>query len=303
MKKFIVVVAGPTGIGKTNLSVFLAKKFNSEIISFDSRQFYKEISIGTNVPSNYFRKEVKHHFIQNISISNSYSIGKYEKDALKIIEKIHKRNNVIIMVGGSGLYLDAIIHGLDSFPKIKKKNKNELYEHYRTNGIEYLKKKLKELDENYYNKVDINNPQRLIRAIEVCMASDKTYSSYLTLSKKKRKFDVIKIILEEERNILYERINDRVDKMVKKGLIQEVSKNIKYKKYNSLNTIGYKEIFEYLDGKQSLFNAIEKIKRNTRRYAKRQITWFKKYKSNSLFTKKDRKKILNFILEKMKNQF
>ncbi len=303
MKKFIVVVAGPTGIGKTNLSVFLAKKFNSEIISFDSRQFYKEISIGTNVPSNYFRKEVKHHFIQNISISNSYSIGKYEKDALKIIEKIHKRNNVIIMVGGSGLYLDAIIHGLDSFPKIKKKNKNELYEHYRTNGIEYLKKKLKELDENYYNKVDINNPQRLIRAIEVCMASDKTYSSYLNLSKKKRKFDVIKIILEEERNILYERINDRVDKMVKKGLIQEVSKNIKYKKYNSLNTIGYKEIFEYLDGKQSLFNAIEKIKRNTRRYAKRQITWFKKYKSNSLFTKKDRKKILNFILEKMKNQF
>lgn len=303
MKKFIVVVAGPTGIGKTNLSVFLAKKFNSEIISFDSRQFYKEISIGTNVPSNYFRKEVKHHFIQNISISNSYSIGKYEKDALKIIEKIHKRNNVIIMVGGSGLYLDAIIHGLDSFPKIKKKNKNELYEHYRTNGIEYLKKKLKELDENYYNKVDINNPQRLIRAIEVCMASDKTYSSYLTLSKKKRNFDVIKIILEEERNILYERINDRVDKMVKKGLIQEVSKNIKYKKYNSLNTIGYKEIFEYLDGKQSLFNAIEKIKRNTRRYAKRQITWFKKYKSNSLFTKKDRKKILNFILEKMKSQF
>ena len=207
------------------------------------------------------------------------------------------------MVGGSGLYLDAIIHGLDSFPKIKKKDKNELYEHYRTNGIEYLKKKLKELDENYYNKVDINNPQRLIRAIEVCMASDKTYSSYLTLSKKKRKFDVIKIILEEERNILYERINDRVDKMVKKGLIQEVSKNIKYKKYNSLNTIGYKEIFEYLDGKQSLFNAIEKIKRNTRRYAKRQITWFKKYKSNSLFTKKDRKKILNFILDQMKNQF
>ena len=276
-EKNLIYVAGPTAVGKTKLSIALAKTFNTEIISCDSRQFYREMSIGTAVPSMEERNGVPHHFIQHKSIKDVYTVGDYEKDALALTEKLFKKQDTLILVGGSGMYADAVMFGLDEFPPIPAEVRQQLNLFRSTHGIESLQDLLREKDPEYYRKVDRNNPQRLIRALEVCIAANKPYSSFLGKEKKSRPFVSKMLILHCPRKILYENINQRVDEMIANGLVEEVKNNIKLREYAPLKTIGYKEIMEYLDGNFSLEKAVDNIKRNTRRYAKRQITWFKKY--------------------------
>tara|TARA_B100001250_G_scaffold405539_1_gene423171 strand:+ start:7718 stop:8614 length:897 start_codon:yes stop_codon:yes gene_type:complete len=275
--KTLLYITGPTAIGKSKISIFLAKKLNSEIISSDSRQFYKEMAIGTSVPSINDLKTVKHHFIQHKSILEDYSLGDFEKDCIKTINQKFKNHDLLIMTGGSGMYADSIIYGIDKFPKIDKKIRNNLISLFKKNGIKYLQNMLKENDPTYFSKIDLNNHQRIIRALEVSKFTGKPFSSFLGKKKAKRKFKTKILIIEEDRNKLYEKINNRVDLMIKNGLENEVKSLIRHKNKNSLQTVGYKEFFEFFNGKLTRNEAILKIKKNTRNYAKRQITWNKKY--------------------------
>ena len=277
MSKTLIYVSGPTGIGKTSLSIDLAKKLKTEIISCDSRQFYKELKIGTSPPTEKQLKEVNHHFIFNKSIIDNYNVGDYEKDSIDVINNLFKTREYLILVGGSGLYADSILFGIDSIPKVPIEIKNKLNLKFKKKGLIYLQDKLKEIDLEYYKMVDLNNPRRLIRAIGVYEVSGKKISSLRKNSKKKRNFNSAVIMIKTKRDKLYERINQRVDKMVKDGLEEEAKGLVKFKEYNALNTVGYKEYFSYFDGKLSKEEAINKIKQNTRNFAKRQITWFKKY--------------------------
>lgn len=281
--KSLIVIQGPTGIGKTNVSIALAQHFNSEIISSDSRQFFKEMQIGTAVPSEKELSVVPHHFIQHISIKEKYTVGDYENEALQLLEEKFKVNDILFLVGGSGLYIDAVINGLDTFPEIEPKIRAELQEKFDQQGIEPLQIQLKKLDPEYFKVVDYQNPHRLIRALEVCIQSGKPYSSFLGKNKTERNFEVIKIGLRAERSILYDRINKRVDLMIKHGLVEEVKSLVDSKQLNALQTVGYKEIFAYLEQKISLEKAIEEIKKNSRRYAKRQLTWLRKDESIKWF--------------------
>ena len=277
--KTLIYIAGPTGIGKTKTSIDLAKAFDSEIISCDSRQFYKEMQIGTAVPSEQELTSVKHHFIQTKTINEIYTVADYEKEALKTIENRFKEKNTLIMVGGSGMYADAVMFGLDTFPDIPQEIRNQLNVFYETHGLEGLKQLLRKKDPKYYTRVDLNNSVRLLRALEVSIVSDKPYSSFLGQDRKQRSFSSKMIILHCPRTILYERINKRVDQMIKSGLEKEVRSLIPFKTNLVLRTVGYKELFPYFKDDYSLEEAIINIKKNTRRYAKRQITWFKKYKN------------------------
>ena len=286
MSKTLIYVAGPTGIGKTSLSIEIAKRLNTEVVSCDSRQFYKELKIGTSPPSNKQLNEVKHHFIHNKSIVDEYSVGDYEKDAINKISSIFNNNNNAVLVGGSGLYADSILFGMDNIPKVPLEIKNKLNLKFKKKGLIYLQEKLKEIDLDYYNKVDLDNPNRLIRAIGVYEVSGKKISSLWNNNRKNRNFNSLIIMMKSDRDKLYERINQRVDKMVKDGLEEEAYGLIKFKEYNALNTVGYKEYFSYFDGKLSKEETINKIKQSTRNYAKRQITWFKKY-NNALEFKTD----------------
>ena len=286
MSKTLIYVAGPTGIGKTSLSIEIAKRLNTEVVSCDSRQFYKELKIGTSPPSKKQLNEVKHHFIHNKSIVDEYSVGDYEKDAINKISSIFNINNNAVLVGGSGLYADSILFGMDNIPKVPLEIKNKLNLKFKKKGLIYLQEKLKEIDLDYYNKVDLDNPNRLIRAIGVYEVSGKKISSLWNNNRKKRNFNSLIIMMKSDRDKLYERINQRVDKMVKDGLEEEAYGLIKFKEYNALNTVGYKEYFSYFDGKLSKEETINKIKQSTRNYAKRQITWFKKY-NNALEFKTD----------------
>ncbi len=278
-KKTLIYITGATGIGKTKVSVLLANKLNSEIISSDSRQFYKEMTIGTSVPSVNELKTVKHHFIQHMSVVEDYSIGNYEKDCIKIINEKFKIYDLLIMTGGSGMYADSVLYGLDKFPHINKKIRNNLISLFRKKGIGYLQEKLKEKDPIYYRKIDLNNHQRIIRALEVCVFTGKPYSSFLKKRKTERIFNIKILIIEEDRNKLYKKINNRVDLMIKNGLEKEAKSLIKHQDKNSLQTVGYKEFFDFFNGNITRDEAILKIKKNTRNYAKRQITWNKKYKN------------------------
>ena len=278
-KKTLIYITGATGIGKTKVSVLLANKLNSEIISSDSRQFYKEMTIGTSVPSVNELKTVKHHFIQHISVVEDYSIGNYEKDCIKIINEKFKIYDLLIMTGGSGMYADSVLYGLDKFPHINKKIRNNLISLFRKKGIGYLQEKLKEKDPIYYRKIDLNNHQRIIRALEVCVFTGKPYSSFLKKRKTERIFNIKILIIEEDRNKLYKKINNRVDLMIKNGLEKEAKSLIKHQDKNSLQTVGYREFFDFFNGNITRDEAILKIKKNTRNYAKRQITWNKKYKN------------------------
>ena len=278
-KKTLIYITGPTGIGKTKVSVLLANKLNSEIISSDSRQFYKEMTIGTSVPSVDELNTVKHHFIQHISVVEDYSIGNYEKDCIKIINEKFKIYDLLIMTGGSGMYADSVLYGLDKFPHINKKIRNNLISLFRKKGIGYLQEKLKEKDPIYYRKIDLNNHQRIIRALEVFVFTGKPYSSFLEKRKTDRIFNIKILIIEEDRNKLYKKINNRVDLMIKNGLEKEAKSLIKHQDKNSLQTVGYKEFFDFFNGNITRDEAILKIKKNTRNYAKRQITWNKKYKN------------------------
>ncbi|MGY8987004.1 MAG: tRNA (adenosine(37)-N6)-dimethylallyltransferase MiaA [Flavobacteriales bacterium] len=293
--KTLIVVLGPTAIGKTSLSILLAKHYNTEIMSADSRQFYKELLIGAAPPSKKELLEVKHHFVQHLSVSEDYNVGKFEEDAIHKLEELFPKNDKIIMTGGSGLYIDAICKGFDKMPEIPSEIREKVISLYKEKGLEFLQEELKEKDSIYFNEVDKNNPQRLMRALEIIYSTNKTFSSFRKKENKKRSFNIVKIGLEIDRELLYNRINNRVDIMMENGLEKEVKSLIPYQNKNALQTVGYKELFEYFDGNCSLEKSTEMIKQNTRRFAKRQITWFKKDSSIKYFSPESLNKIIKFI--------
>lgn len=296
--KTLISIVGPTAIGKTALSIALAQHFNTEIISADSRQFYKELSIGTAVPSEEELKAVPHHFIQHISINDSYSVGAFEKEALAKLDMLFKVSDNTIMVGGSGLYTNAVVNGLDKFPEVDAAMREELNQRLITEGIEALQNQLLQLDKKSYNTIDINNPQRLIRALEVSIVTGKAYSTFLDKPKPKRQFRPITIGLNAERSEIYARINARVEIMIANGLVDEAKSLYQFKHLNALNTVGYKELFKYFDGYWTLDTAISEIKKNTRRFAKRQLTWYRKDASIKWFNYKDDKQLIVKLIEK-----
>jgi len=286
---FLITIVGPTAIGKTALSIALAKHFNCEIISCDSRQFFKEMKIGTAVPTEEELSAATHHFIQNKSIFENYSVGDFEREAILKLDELFQKNNVQIMVGGSGLYVDAILKGFDDFPEIKPKIREEIKVEFEINGLAFLQNKLKELDPIYFEKISLENsqtlqnPQRMMRFVEVCLGTGKRYSSFLNQKKNTRNFTPIIIGLEANREMMYERINRRVDLMLKQGLLEEAKTLFPNKHLNALQTVGYRELFNYFDEKTTLEFAIEEIKKNTRRFAKRQLTWFKRTENVAWF--------------------
>jgi len=301
MGNFLISIVGPTAIGKTSLSIKLAKYFNTEIISADSRQFYKEMQIGTAAPTPTELASVKHHFIQHKSVEDNYNVGAFEKDAIERLNQLFKSNKIVVMVGGSGLYLDAVTKGLDYFPDIDPIIREGLNKRLKIEGLSALQGQLKELDIKAYNSIKIDNPHRVIRALEVCIGTNKPYSTFLNKTKTKRSFKVIAIGLSADRKIIYDRINKRVDHMINEGLLEEVKTLIPYQNLNALNTVGYKEIFNYLKKEWTLDFAISEIKKNTRRFAKRQLTWFKKTDCIKWFDYQTNiKKIINSIEKELK---
>lgn len=278
MNKYLISIVGPTAIGKTGLSLKLAQHFNTEIISADSRQFFKEMQIGTAAPTPSELSAAKHHFIHHKSIMDDYNVGTFEKEVLQKLEELFKKYNIILLVGGSGLYVDAVTKGLDYFPDIDPSIREKLNNTLKDEGLEKLQKKLKDLDIKAYNTLELSNPHRVIRALEICIGTNKPYSSFLNKNKQSRNFKTITIGIKAEREIIYNRINNRVDIMVENGLVEEVRKLLPFQNFNALNTVGYKEIFMFLNGNWRLDFAISEIKKNTRRFAKRQLTWFNKNK-------------------------
>ena len=300
VQKFLITIVGPTAIGKTALSIQLATHFKSDIISCDSRQFFKEMKIGTAVPEETELAAATHHFIQNKSIFEAYNVGQFEKDALKKLATLFEENTVQIMVGGSGLYVDAVLTGLDAFPKVAPKVREELNLALETKGLEPLQNQLKELDIETYKNIAIDNPQRVIRALEVCIGSGRPYSSYKNKPKAPRNFTAIKIGLDAERSHIYDRINLRVDHMLKNGLLEEAKKLHAHKQLNALQTVGYRELFSFFEGEFTQEFAVSEIKKNTRRFAKRQLTWFKRDKDTLWFDSQTGiEKIITAITEKM----
>ena len=293
-KPLLIVLAGPTAVGKTKLSIELAKNKNSSIFSSDSRQFYREMSIGTAKPSLEELNEVPHYFINNKSIEEAYSAGDYEKEIINQLEDYFKNKKIAFLVGGSGMYIDAVCKGLDNLPK-DLAVRNRLNLELKKNGIEYLQENLKNLDPKQYGIMDLSNSQRLIRALEVCRITSKPYSSLLTATKKIRSFKMVKFLLHIDKNQLELNIEKRVDQMVENGLFQEVENLRDKKNLNALNTVGYKEIFNFFNGNYSREEAINLIKRNTKKYAKRQMTWFKKDTSYQWIENLDTLKSFNEI--------
>ena len=276
-KKTLITIVGPTAIGKTALAIEIARQYQTEIISADSRQFFKEMSIGTAKPTEEELSQVKHHFINSNSVKDEISVGSFEKEAIDTIENLFLTHDVLVMVGGSGLYINAVLFGFDDIPTADVELREQLNQQFQEKGIGNLQEMLKVLDPVYYAQVDIHNQQRIIRGLEVCISTGKPFSSFRNTEQKQRSFDHIIIGLNTDREKLYERINQRVELMVKNGLVDEVKSLTAYKSLNALKTVGYSEIFSYLDGNFTLETAIEKIKLNTRHFAKRQVTWFKKY--------------------------
>lgn len=296
MINYLITIVGPTAIGKTSLAISVARHFNTEIISCDSRQFYKEMNIGTAVPSKKELSQVKHHFIQHIPVKQDYNVGQFEKDAIQKLDELFLKHSVVVMVGGSGLYVDAVLKGLDKFPKVDPDIRKKLKIQLKEIGIRPLQEQLKQLDPISYKSIDLENHQRLIRALEISIGTGKPFSSYLTQSHTKRNFKAIKIGLTAERPLIYDRINHRVDLMIKKGLLEEVKSLYNYQHLNALQTVGYKELFSYLDNEITLDFAMEEIKKNTRRFAKRQLTWFRKDQDITWFDfKTDHNKIIDYI--------
>ncbi|MEP5256411.1 MAG: tRNA (adenosine(37)-N6)-dimethylallyltransferase MiaA [Winogradskyella arenosi] len=294
--KFLISIVGPTAIGKTALSIKLAQHFNTEIISADSRQFFKEMNIGTAVPSPEELQAAPHHFIQNKSIQTTYNVGDFEREAILKLQELHQKQDVVVMVGGSGLYVKAVKDGLDYFPEVDAQIRTDLNAKFEKNGLEVLQEELKTLDPKAYRTIAIDNPKRVIRALEICIGTGQPYSSFLTDPEKERAFKTISIGLNAERSIIYDRINQRVDLMVENGLLDEVKGLLPYKDLNALNTVGYKELFQYFEGHHSLDFALSEIKKNTRRFAKRQLTWFRKDPSIEWFDyKTDVSQIICYI--------
>jgi tRNA dimethylallyltransferase len=300
--KYLITIIGPTAIGKTSLSIALAQQFQCEIISCDSRQFFKEMRIGTAVPNDLELAAAPHHFIQNKSIFENYSVGDFEKEAISQLNELFKNNDFAILVGGSGLYVDAILKGFDSFPDIDTSVREKVNVNYEQHGISYLQDQLALLDSNYFKKISLENPQtlqnpqRLMRFVEVCIGTGKPYSSFLNQAKNNRNFTPIIIGLEAERSVMYDRINQRVDIMINDGLLAEAEQLYLHKELNALQTVGYRELFAHFDGESTLDFAIEEIKKNTRRFSKRQLTWFKRTENAQWFDYlTDRAKIIQHI--------
>lgn len=291
----LIVIVGPTGVGKTELSLRIAEKYSTEIVSADSRQIYKDIKIGTAAPTDEQLARVKHHLVGQLSLSDYYSAAKYEEEAISCLNEIFSRKDVAVLTGGSMMYIDAVCNGIDDIPTVDEITRATLLKRYEDEGLERLCAELRVLDPQYYKKVDQKNPKRVIHALEICYMTGKTYTSFRTNTKKERPFKIVKIGLNRERAELYDRINLRVDEMMKQGLLEEVKSVAEYKMCNSLNTVGYKEIFKYLDGEWSLDFAVEKIKQNSRIYSKKQITWFKRDENIKWFHPNQEKEIIEYI--------
>lgn len=295
MQKTLIVIIGPTGIGKTTTSIAIANHFKTEIISADSRQIFKELIIGTATPTSQELTSVVHHNIGSHSIHQYYSAWEFEQDALALSEKLFKKHNQVIMTGGSMLYIDAVCKGIDDLPTIDEELRENLHKQYLSEGIESIRRQLKQLDPTFYNQVDLMNHKRVIHAVEICLMTGEPYSKLRTNTIKERPFNMVKIGLEMEREEIYERINKRVENMIEEGLIEEAQSLYPHKQLNSLNTVGYKELFDYFDGTHDLEKAIELIKRNTRRYAKKQLSWFKRDKEIVWFHPSELDKMIGFI--------
>jgi tRNA dimethylallyltransferase len=297
MSNFLIVLLGPTGVGKTDISIGLAQRFGCEIISADSRQFYREMSIGTAVPSEIQLSTIKHHFIRFLSVEEYYSSSLFERDVLSLLPVLFSLNRFTIMAGGSGMYIDAVCQGTDDIPDTDKTVREKYLAMYADEGIEGLRTALKIHDPEHYSRVDQSNPKRIMRALEICETTGKPYSSFLSKKKRVRDFDIIKVGLERPREELYSRINSRVDEMITLGLEEEAERLLPCRHLNALNSVGYREFFDYFDGTISREKAIELIKRNSRRYAKRQMTWWGKDKEIKWFHPDQEDEIAVYIEE------
>ena len=295
ISKFLIVVVGPTAVGKTSLSIRLANYYHTEVISADSRQFFRELSIGTAKPTIQELSQVRHHFIDSLSIMDDYDVGKYEQEAILLMGSLFEKHEALILTGGSGLYVKAVCEGLDELPVVDEEIRNRLNEDYAAHGLSPLQLKLKALDPVYYAQVDLQNPQRVIRALEVCLSTGIPFSQFRKGKKKERGFNVIKIGLEVERTVLYQRIDERMDQMIVDGLFEEAERFYDKKHLNALQTVGYQEIYGYLDGAYDKEEAIRLLKRNSRRYAKRQLTWFKRDAGVRWFHPADEREMVAYI--------
>jgi tRNA dimethylallyltransferase len=299
MQNFLLVLLGPTGVGKTDISIDIAIQFGSEIISCDSRQFYREMAIGTAAPDENQLEKIKHHFIRFLSVKEYYSASLFERDVLILLTELFRKKRIVLMAGGSGMYIDAVCKSIDDIPDVDPAIREKYSGIYLKEGLESLRVSLKLLDPDYYKKVDLRNYKRIIRALEICETTGRPYSSYLKKEKIERDFKIIKIGLERPREELYERINMRVDRMISQGLEEEARALIEHKNLNALNTVGYKEFFDFFEGKISKEKTIELIKRNSRRYAKRQMTWWGKDKDIRWFHPDRKEEIIDFLESKI----
>lgn len=299
MAKNLLVIIGPTGVGKTELSLRIAENFGTEIVSADSRQLYANLKIGTAAPTPEELQRVPHHFIGTLQLTDYYSAAQYEEDALKLLDHLFQTKDVVILIGGSMMYVDAVCKGIDDIPTVDEETRKTLLERYEKEGLEQLCAELKLLDPDYYKIVDLKNHKRVIHALEICYMTGKTYTSFRTQEKKTRPFRMIKIGLTRDREELYARINQRVDIMMEQGLLDEVKQVYPYRQLNSLNTVGYKELFNYLDGEWALPFAIDKIKQNSRIYSRKQMTWFKRDEEIRWFHPNQEEDILTYIKQKI----
>ena len=298
-KPTLIVLIGPTGIGKTDLSLNIAEHYNTEIISADSRQLYADLKIGTAAPTPEQLARVKHHFVGTLQLTDYYSAAQYEAEVMKKLDELFKRHNIIVLTGGSMMYVDAVCKGIDDIPTVDEETRKTLMQHYENVGLERLCAELKILDPEYYDIVDKKNPKRVIHALEICYMTGQTYTSFRTSQTKERPFNIIKVGLRREREELYARINKRVDIMMEYGLLEEAKSVYQYKDLNSLNTVGYKEMFEYLDGEWEPPVAIEKIKQISRIYSRKQVTWFKRDTDITWLHPDDTDNIMSFIEERL----
>jgi len=297
--KHLVIILGPTGIGKTDLSISLAANYASEIISADSRQFYKELRIGTAAPTPEQLSEIRHHFVGQLSVNDYFNVSMFEIQALELLDTLFMKMDIVFLTGGSGLYIDVICYGIDEFPDIDQEIRDSLLKKYKEQGLESIRYELKRIDPLHYENVDLNNPNRILKALEIYYMTGKPYSDFLKQEKQERSFNIIKIGLNTDREVLYKRINRRVDGMIESGLVEEVKSLEQYRNTNALNTVGYKEVFQYLDGQLSLREATDLIRRNSRRYARRQLTWFRKDRDIKWFSPEDREHITEYINQQM----
>lgn len=300
--KTLIVLVGPTGVGKTELSFSIAEKYNTPIISSDSRQLYADLKIGTAAPTEEQLSRVKHYFIGTLKLTDYYSAAQYESDVLKLSDELFKQHDVLLMTGGSMMYIDAVCKGIDDIPTVDAETRAQMLQHYEEVGLKEICKELKLLDPEYYSIVDLKNPKRVIHALEICYMTGRTYTSFRTRNIKERPFHILKIGLNREREELYERINKRVDQMINDGLVEEARKVYEFRELNSLNTVGYKELFNYFNGEWTLDFAIEKIKQNSRIYSRKQMTWFKRDSEITWFHPEQKDEIIEFINKKLAEQ-